>query len=193
MKAVWSFHLPENFIFETYNEAPPLSYLEVKQTHSNKVAEINERPCEADGLFIEKTKFQNLGIKTADCLPILLFGKNEMALIHAGWRGLKNQILLDDKVKKCAPTLAIIGPAIQQKNYPVDNDIYELFFKKNIFKKNGEKWLLHLGYLAQMQLQSINPQILVIHSPLDTFESPNLHSYRKNQTPLRNYNIVRRK
>ncbi len=48
---------------------------------------------DADGLFSEK-KSIFLVVKTADCLPILLAGRNRRAgIIHMGWRSAKKGIL----------------------------------------------------------------------------------------------------
>lgn len=195
LKAVWSFNILDDLIFEVYNERPSFPFLQVEQVHSNIIVGPDEIPCKADGIIIKKNEFQNLGIKTADCLPIALFGESEVALIHAGWRGLQSNILLDEKLKKLSPHIAIIGPYINQKNYQIGVEVYREFSNQEVFKKDSEKdkWFLHLGYFAQTQLFKLNPSIIAIHCPLDTFESPNLHSFRRDQTTKRNYNILRKK
>ena len=89
--------------FQIYNDKPQhLKLLEVKQIHSNQVIRIQSdrlktSDIEADGMIIKLEKLENetaLAIKTADCLPILYLSQEEIALVHAGWRGLKSEIHL---------------------------------------------------------------------------------------------------
>ena len=65
-----------------------------KQIHSNVVVYIKgfTENVEADGVITDKINFK-IGIKTADCAPIILKSKNFVGAIHAGWRGLYNGIL----------------------------------------------------------------------------------------------------
>ena len=75
-----------NFII--YDEAPNFDVKKVKQIHSTKIVSIDEENGEADGLVLNKFEKENLAILTADCMPVLLLGKNGSTLLHAGWRGL---------------------------------------------------------------------------------------------------------
>ncbi|MBN2653859.1 MAG: peptidoglycan editing factor PgeF [Nitrospirae bacterium] len=75
-----------------------------------------------------------LGVKTADCVPILLYDKKRhvAAAVHAGWRGTAASIL-----KKTVDLLKIdfqsdpldilmaIGPCIRQCCYTVDIDVID--------------------------------------------------------------------
>jgi len=75
--------------------------------------------------LITNVKNLPIGILTADCAPILLldYKKKIIAVIHAGWKGAYKNIL--PKVLKKFINLgsnknniiAVIGPAIGQKNY----------------------------------------------------------------------------
>jgi hypothetical protein len=72
----------------------------VRQIHSNRVYVLNEacardtpeRP-EADGLLTALAG-QVLGVRTADCLPLLLIDRRGQAIatVHAGWRGTRQAI-----------------------------------------------------------------------------------------------------
>ena len=109
----------------------------LRQTHSASVvkidstsdASINARD-DADAL-ITNTSGYALAILTADCVPVL-FAAPEMGVIgaaHAGWRGAVDGVLeatiammakagiTQDQIE------AVIGPAIQQANYQVGDDL----------------------------------------------------------------------
>ena len=69
------------------------SYASMKQTHSDKVVQINKAGnYDSDGI-LTSTKNLGLVVKTADCLPILLEDDISIGAVHAGWRGVKNNIV----------------------------------------------------------------------------------------------------
>jgi copper oxidase (laccase) domain-containing protein len=65
-----------------------------RQIHSSRVLELKtgDEIVECDGVF---TKNRNLilGIKTADCAPVVFMSEEMFAIVHAGWRGLVDGIL----------------------------------------------------------------------------------------------------
>jgi YfiH family protein len=87
-----------NFIeyaFGTRHAAPPADVVTVHQVHSARVVSnggMADRPhndkVDADAL-VENTPGVAIGIKTADCVPVLLADPvgRAVAAIHAGWRG----------------------------------------------------------------------------------------------------------
>ena len=87
---------------------------------------------EGDGL-ITTTSTLGMGILTADCLPLLLFTHRVVALLHVGWRGLKEGIvgrsikyikLLDNGLEEIN---TMFGPMIRECCYRVgENMIGEL-------------------------------------------------------------------
>ena len=61
----------------------------MNQIHSNKVVFINKKipnNITADGVITNR-KDLCLGILTADCAPIIILGKENFGIIHAGWKG----------------------------------------------------------------------------------------------------------
>jgi len=83
---------------------------------------------EGDGL-ITTTSTLGVGILTADCLPLLLFTHRVVALLHVGWRGLKEGIversikyikLLDNSFKEIN---TVFGPMIRECCYQVGKDM----------------------------------------------------------------------
>src|SRR5436309_1957537 len=85
--------------FCVYQARPDFHLIKVKQTHSNIV--LPEEDCNdlvADGIVgHSKTP---MAILTADCLPVLLLGESAHAFLHAGWRGLQNEIAGHELIRK---------------------------------------------------------------------------------------------
>lgn len=90
-----------------------------------------------------------LGIKTADCAPILLadYEHGVIGAAHAGWRGAYKGIvenvvdLMQKKGAKPENIAACIGPCIQQASFEVKDDMRQILLaqdKNNIvYFKNG--------------------------------------------------------
>jgi polyphenol oxidase len=109
----------------------------LRQTHSVNVVKIDltsgasiDARADADALITSNSGYA-LAILTADCVPVL-FAAPEMGVIgaaHAGWRGAVDGVLeatiammakqgvTPDQIE------AVIGPAIQQANYQVGDDL----------------------------------------------------------------------
>lgn len=109
----------------------------LRQTHSARVVTIDstsdasiDARADADALVTNNSGYA-LAILTADCVPVL-FAAPEMGVIgaaHAGWRGavdgvleatiamMAKQGITPDQIE------AVIGPAIQQANYQVGDDL----------------------------------------------------------------------
>lgn len=89
---------------------------------------------EADGLWTQRPDTA-VGIKTADCLPVLLCdprGKR-VAAVHAGWRGTIARIVeraLEQLIaagSRPQDIVAAVGPAIQSCCYEVGADLGDRF------------------------------------------------------------------
>ena len=109
----------------------------LRQTHSARVVKIDstsdasiDARADADALITNNSGYA-LAILTADCVPVL-FAAPEMGMIgaaHAGWRGAVNGVLEATiaMITKSGITPdqieAVIGPAIQQANYQVGDDL----------------------------------------------------------------------
>lgn len=75
-------------------------------------------------------------ISTADCTPILLYDRSNIAVaaIHAGWRGTVNRIAAATLQKMqeqygtdAKDVIACIGPSISQAAFEVGEEVYEAF------------------------------------------------------------------
>ncbi|MGN7613017.1 peptidoglycan editing factor PgeF [Magnetococcales bacterium HHB-1] len=126
----------------------------VQQVHSNQALKVDAHfprqenptqiPPEADAMITTETGLL-LSILTADCVPILLYDAHQpqnrvVAAIHAGWRGTLAGVIdtTITKMKKAGAKantiVAVIGPAIQAKNYQVGAEVYQAFKTQPAFK-----------------------------------------------------------
>jgi YfiH family protein len=167
----------------------PSEPLWLEQTHSTTciIAE-SDQGRDADAA-ISHSYLHPLIILTADCLPITLCNVqgNEIAAVHAGWKGLFNGIVentLNKMNSKTADLLAWIGPAICQKCYEVGEEVYLAFTTKyplcNIaFELRNSKWFANLPQIAEIVLNSQGVQA-VYQSNFCTFEQKKeFYSYRR--------------
>ena len=70
----------------------------VDQIHGKNIVNTNQinKVIQADGIVT--TDKSIMAIKTADCLPILVLGHKGQAMIHAGWRGINLNIMIQEEV-----------------------------------------------------------------------------------------------
>ena len=136
-----------------------------------------------------------LGVKTADCVPILIGDKNTCAFaaVHAGWRGTVQRIVQKtvERLKETYDTQPIdltcaIGPAAGCDRYEIGEEVIQAF-RQNL--SDSEKYFQETRPRhAFVDLKAANRDQLVVSgvdaanihiSPLCTMERPDLFfSYR---------------
>lgn len=183
--------LPLGLEYSLYVDQPENTFLELRQVHDVLIVnaiEINHLT-EADGFLFQTKNFLPMVIKTADCLPIIIIGENQSSFIHAGHLGLRKGILKNEELKNIKPFYAFIGPHIKKCCFEVTKEFLPFGDEKNIIYSNN-KIYIDLEKFAKEELFKLNPQIKI--ESLDTCTCCNkaLHSFRKNKTPLRNYNFL---
>ncbi|CAM2797049.1 peptidoglycan editing factor PgeF [Legionella worsleiensis] len=161
----------------------------LEQTHST-ICIIPEQDSNRNAdAAITRSPLHPLVILTADCLPITLCSihGDEIAAIHAGWKGLFHGILENTLAKmntQASDVLAWIGPAICQNCYEVGEEVHQSFtekyaFSHAAFRPSGSKWLANLAQIAELIL-NMNGIRAVSQSNLCTYESKNeFYSYRR--------------
>lgn len=195
------------------------------QTHSDNVAwvtdEISEYP-ETDALITRRTDIA-IGIRTADCVPILLYASDikAVAAIHAGWKGTLNGItnnVIDNLLSAGAlpeNIYATFGAAICRDCYEVDFPLAEKFkvkgFDEFIFNN------ISTDPLTGKSFKQLKPHIDLIGINIARLKSKNIpleniknehfctrhnnhlsnsifHSYRRdNATNCRNFSFIKLK
>jgi hypothetical protein len=93
---------------------------------------------EADALY-SRSRGLALAVLTADCLPVLFCDREggEVAVAHAGWRGLAGGILshtLKQFQQSPDSILAWLGPAISQAHYEVGAELRAAFLRSPAFR-----------------------------------------------------------
>lgn len=165
----------------------------LQQVHGSTVTEfpcLLPDPIVADAVITRLPKTV-CSIRTADCLPILVTNTsgNEVAAIHAGWKGLLAGIIENTFAKmQSAPEncLSWIGPAICEKCFEVGPEVREAFIHKNphftvYFKKSAtaaHKYFVSLPQIAEFILKDLRV-LQVCNSNICTVEDLRCNSYRR--------------
>jgi polyphenol oxidase len=147
----------------------PQALLTVSQVHSDAVLKLDSTPdspflpCgEADALWTQ-TPGLAVGVKTADCVPILLVDpkKKRVAAVHSGWRGTDLKIAARAVEALCREgssakdLVAAIGPSIRGCCYAVSADLAQRFraqFGDGAAELRGEQWYLDLAPIVRTTL-----------------------------------------
>lgn len=199
---------PSNLLHEKTNQdfldAFSLKNLVImNQEHGNDVHVINggQMPLSGDGLIILEKNVAGI-IKTADCLPIILFDAVHpmVSIVHAGWRGTVKKI-----VRKAVFTMvelggrktnitALLGPSIGPCCYEVKDDVYSAFkkngFPEYVFLKRRNALFLDLKRANTWMLQKSGIE-KVYDLDLCTRCNDNLfYSFRRGDTGKRQINFV---
>ena len=136
--------------------------ISLRQIHSSVIHAVGERPrhiLAGDGLITTRRGIL-LGVRTADCLPILLADKKRRAVgaLHAGWRGTLARIaekgvgeMRRQYGSRPRDLVAAIGPGIHRCCYGVGEEVREQFasqfaYAESLFEEVFDSEALHLKY-----------------------------------------------
>jgi hypothetical protein len=139
-----------------------------------------------------------LGIKTADCTPVLLadYKHRVIGVAHAGWRGaykgiIENVVKL--MLKNGADTnniAAAVGPCLQKKSFAVKDDMRQIIIARNsdyrrffFPTENDGSFLFDMENFVINKLHECNIQNITA-SGIDTF--PNDSGYFSYRREMRN-------
>ena len=204
----------KNKITNNDNKELPISFSEFKglpvqymnQVHGKSVGIINNFSNEpipnTDALFTKSNKL-SLAIMSADCLPVAITNTEgtEIALLHAGWKGLSSGIIQETLKIFNTENKGLkswLAPCISQMKYEVGIDVYEAFMNldeesvKNFQQVDSRKWLFDLKAEAARVLKNLNVQ--VFQSNYCTYTDKDMfYSYRRNKTDKRVLTLLWRK
>jgi len=175
---------------------PDLTFQSVHQKHTNICVPSTFHSADiiADAHFTTEGKIA-LVVKTADCQPILAYNKskNLILAIHAGWRGVENQIT-SKSLLQCELQQAdiFIGPCIQQDSFEVDLDVKGLLEKickidhastefKNTFIQKSIKFHIDLTKIVIADIKATGVDAAISLLPFDTVTDLRFHSYRRDK------------
>lgn len=175
-------------VFEVYSDRPSFDFFEIKQIHGTKIVYSSKDIQEADGIIASSSE-STLAIKTADCMPVAYIGNNNHALVHAGWRGLASGIITETKLIELTPKFIHIGPHIKKCCFEVSKDFHLNFINGENYYQSGTHF--DLTTYATDSLKASFPNSIITVSDTCTSCNSKYNSYRRNNTDIRNYNILK--
>lgn len=109
-----------------------LPRVECRQVHGGEVwrprqalVRLADAPC-ADAIVCD-VPGRLLVIRTADCVPVLLACDDQVAAVHAGWRGVVADVVPHAVAAMRGPVTAAIGPAIGVEHFEVGPEVAAAF------------------------------------------------------------------
>ena len=148
----------------------------------------------ADGI-VTKNPDLLIGIKTADCTPVLLadYKNGVIGAAHAGWRGACAGIvestvqLMIDNGAEPQSIAAAIGPFLQKKSFDCKDDMVKTFLAQSAEnnkyfsrKENGLGYLFDMGKYVEDKLKRLGVKNIV-NSGIDTYaDEKGYFSFRRN-------------
>jgi YfiH family protein len=157
----------QEFIWQKHGfgtrDANPQADITLKQIHSNRVCNVNgwraqRRETEGDALITDEPG-KSIGIRTADCVPILLLDCSTRALaaVHAGWRGTAVELvratieqMTSDFGTAPRDIYAAMGPCIRACCYEVGADVATQFARWH------PEWQTHVEKARKIDLAGTN-------------------------------------
>ncbi len=176
----------------------------LEQVHSNKVICVDDlaagQSVQADASISSKQGVVCV-VMTADCLPVFICNNagTEIAVAHAGWRGLHAGIITNT-VKAMNSSvdelLVSLGPAIGAKVFEVGEDVFNTFVEKNSANKSAfvatkkGHYLCDIYQLARIELQSIGVEKIAGGDHCTYREEHRFYSYRRQQKTGRMASLI---
>ena len=175
-------------------EVLPKKIILPEQVHGTRIVEIvtgSEDLSDTDGVYARFDDSSEerllLGIKTADCAPIVFWDEEKYGVVHVGWRGLvngmvENMLGLLDSVNG----EVWIGPLLPVFEIQKD-ECYEL-----VEQKFGSKFFKEKEGRIYFQFQEALASLLegAEFDGRSTFEDKTFASWRRDQDDRRNVTIV---
>jgi YfiH family protein len=178
---------------------PALQIQWMQQVHGTEIlrcaGNVIEPPPQADALYTTEPNIV-LGVLTADCLPVLFASADgsEIAVAHAGWRGLCNGVLEATLANfRCTSSQmrCWLGPGIGPCHFEVGEEVRAAFLQRATPQQQAAiaaaftpgvqagKWQGDLYALARLRLlaagvQKVTGEVLCTVCHADRF-----YSYRK--------------
>lgn len=178
-----------------------------RQVHSDNVLWMHDpgRPEATDAVITDQPGLP-VCVKTADCIPVLLYDTRQriVAAVHAGWRGTVSRIV-QKTVRQMHPLdpkdlHAIIGPGISLQQFEVGDEVYDAFFAagfpmeriaRRFPSSNGEgAWHIDLWDANRFLLQELGVDDIFVEGTC-TRTSEDFYSARRETINTgRNYNGI---
>lgn len=142
----------KELIVNKYNiskQSAKFRWITVTQVHGNEITILNEKTIldntdeeisrTASDSIITNLENIIIGVRTADCIPILIYTPSAVAAVHAGWKGTFLEIatktinkIIELYSVNTNDIKVVIGPSIKYCCYEVDINFIDMFRKKFI-------------------------------------------------------------
>jgi len=165
----------------------------LEQVHSDKVFNasrqvLNQLP-HADA-SVTQQKGVVCTVMTADCLPVFFCNQagTEVAVAHAGWRGLHAGIISNTvkAMKSSASEIFVsLGPAIGAQSFEVGVDVFSAFVSKNPLNESAfiatskEHFLCDIYCLAKIELLSLGIEQIAGGDSCTYVQNQQFYSFRR--------------
>ena len=168
----------------------------LEQVHGIEVAELSALapnvPPRADAAY-SCTPGVPCAVLTADCLPILLASAagDEVAAVHAGWRGLADGVIERSVQRfRAAPQAlhAWLGPAISQAAFEIGPEVQTALLAadpqaSSAFRRGrGDRWYADLYALARSRLAALGVVSVSGGGLCTVAEAGRFYSHRRDGT-----------
>lgn len=172
------------------------------QSHSDQVVEISraEFPdsCQGDAMVFEYPRIRPAVacMRTADCVPLLVFSPSRVGLIHAGWRGLANGIIAKTLARfeqTDSPLQIVIGPCAGRERYQVGAEVVEAIGANAVVISHGASGLiLDLAATAARIAAFSAARASILNCAVCTIGDQRFHSHRRDgEQAGRNISFIR--
>jgi YfiH family protein len=170
------------------------SVILLKQVHSSLVLQADrglsgaEPRAEGDGL-VSATAGETIGVRIADCLPLLLLDpeRRAVAAVHAGWRGsaagiaaIAVEAMRDRYCCRPDDLEAVIGPCISATRYEVGEDVARHFDPAAVCRETPKPHV-DLAAANRLQLESAGVLAEKVHGGVHCSygDAERFHSHRR--------------
>lgn len=180
----------------------------LKQIHSNKgvIPERDgpwDKPPEADLIITAKTNV-GIGIRTADCVPILAYDpvKHVIAAIHAGWKGVIAGVVESALFEmrqyfrsSCSSLVVALGTSLCPGCFEVGPETAEEFRRKFgpalvISKGEGDRYFLDLREACRILLEKSGVTDIEFLPYCTNCREDLFYSYRRGDTVARMLSFI---
>jgi YfiH family protein len=143
---------------------------------------------DGDGLLTDSPGLA-LAVSTADCVPVIVEGEHSTVVVHAGWRGMAQEVVGEGVAEMVAtgdrPLRAAIGPSIGPCCYEVGPEVIAAMEPHAATTSWGTP-SIDLWAAAAAQLGDLH----VWRSGVCTFTDHRFRSFRRDRTSSRQVSVT---
>lgn len=194
----------EQFVFANQTHSSNFYHVTKEDTGKGAFSRQDAIP-ETDALYTYDSNIV-LNCSTADCVPVLLYNEvtGLIATIHSGWQGTVKEItpkllkqLIHQENNAPEDIKVILGPALSQKKFEVDEDVYQAYqqlqYADDYISYDATTGKYHIDNQAvvekQCKLHGIDEED-ILKDTTCTYQSEEHFSYRENKTIGRHMSFI---